>query len=365
MGAPLLPKFWTALASLPGWATDRRDWRRRLGDEWPVVEPLLRGTGQVARAVECPSPGGDGCPRTVVRLPSGALRGVCGSSPAACDPVDLAPQDVVILEVNRRALCQGLASAFCTIERAEFDFRARLVRLGEYAVAAGIASDVHIAIVDPRDPLTDHDLHAAGVGQTSSIILVPDEAAIPATLRVRLADRGCRLVALPSTIVAQGFGVFGLALPVQDVLDPIHRALLARVKKAAGPSRIPLPAGAGWPQLTLTLVEAHTLVIACDGKAHRLDPGQLGMRSAKDNRPTSAWTFLTHLIAAEGFLRPVKPEKAKKQKQEAAHRLRSVCGIDGDPMPWDPDRSGYAAAFICRDERGGAPARVPVKNHRR
>jgi hypothetical protein len=224
---------------------------------------------------------------------------------------------------------------------------------------------VHLVIVDRRDPPTDDDLHAAGVGQTPSVLLLPDEAGIPAGLRVRLADRGCLLVELASAIVAQGRGALGLVLPREDVLESVHRALSARAKKAAGPPRISLPAGVGWPQLTLTLVETHTLVIAFDGKAHRLDPGQLGMRRATNNKPTSAWTFLTQLIASGGFLPIADTEIAKKQKQEATRRLRAVCSIDDDPMPWDPDRSGYAAAFICRDERGGAPARVSVKFHRR
>jgi hypothetical protein len=182
---------------------------------------------------------------------------------------------------------------------------------------------------------------------------------------MRLADRGCLLVELPSAIVAQGIGAFGLALPREDVLGSVHSALTARAKKAAGPPRISLPAGVGWAQLTLTLMEMHTLVIAFDGKAHRLDPGQLGMRRTTNNKPTSAWTFLTQLIASGGFLAIADPERAKKQKQEATRRLRAVCSIDDDPMPWDPDRSGYAAAFICRDERGGAPPRVSVKIHRR
>jgi hypothetical protein len=136
---------------------------------------------------------------------------------------------------------------------------------------------------------------------------------------------------------------------------------MARAKSAAGPPRISLPPGVRWPQVTLTLLEMHTLEIVAGGRSHRLDPGELGMRSAKNSKPTSAWTFLTQLIAAGGFLSPRDREKAKKQKQAAAARLRSACGIDEDPMPWDEGRAGYAADFICRDERGGAPARAPAK----
>jgi len=85
------------------------------------------------------------------------------------------------------------------------------------------------------------------------------------------------------------------------------------------------------------------------------------MRSGKNGKPTNAWSFLTYLIAAGGRLSPVDRKRARKQKQEASDRLRRACGIDDDPMPWDGERDEYAAAFICRDERGEAPARGTAK----
>ena len=361
MGARMLPRFWTALASLPGWATDSRDWRQRLGDEWPVVEPLLRGTGHLARAVDCPSLGGDGCPRTVVRLPSGALRGVCGASPAECDPVDLEPHDVIIQEVHRRALCQQLAAAFCTVARSEFDLRARLVRLGDYAVTAGVSADVHLVIVDPRDPLTDEELHAAGVGQTASVLLLPDEAAIPAGLRVRLADRGCLRVALPSAVVAQGISALGLALPREDVLEPVHRALLARAKEAAGPSRVALPVGLRWAQVTFSLLEAEILMVSAGGRSHRLDPGELGMRNAKNGKPTLAWNLLVEVIAAGGTLPVCDMGDVKKHKQSLTQALQATLRIQGDPLRALRSPPAYEAAFICRDDRPTALRRTRLR----
>lgn len=357
----MLPKFWAALASLHGWATDGHDWRRRLGDEWPLVQLLLRGTGKVAHAVECPSPGGDGCPRTVVRLPTGALRGVCGSRPAFCDSIELEPHDVLILEINKRKLCEILANALCTTPRTDLDTRGRLIAVGVYAVAAGVSADVHIVAVDRRDPLSDEDLHGAGIGDAATILLLPDEAIIPGRLRARLIDRGHLLVALHSVVVARGAGELGVAQSPRTLFDPIHRALTARLKALSAPSGLSLPDGVRWPQVTLSLLEEQTLMIAAGRHAHRLDPGQLGMRSGKNGHPTSAWTFVTRLIEAGGFLSPYDSERTKKQKQEASERLRRVCGIDDDPMPWDRARAGYAAAFICRDERGGASARSATK----
>ena len=60
-------KFWKTLDELVEAATDRREWQSRLGDEWDQLSSLLMSSGLLATSIACPSPGGDGCPRRVVR----------------------------------------------------------------------------------------------------------------------------------------------------------------------------------------------------------------------------------------------------------------------------------------------------------
>src|SRR5665213_3616645 len=67
----MAPRFWKALDDIPGAASDGRDWKTRLGEEFEAVSRYLRRTGEIATSVDCPSPGGDGCPRRVVRLRGG------------------------------------------------------------------------------------------------------------------------------------------------------------------------------------------------------------------------------------------------------------------------------------------------------
>ena len=52
-----LHRLWRALEALPGLAAERLEWRRLLGDEWPIVGPLSRQTGALVDRVWCPSPG--------------------------------------------------------------------------------------------------------------------------------------------------------------------------------------------------------------------------------------------------------------------------------------------------------------------
>ena len=77
MKTPLL-RFWKALDEIPEATTDRREWAQRLGDDWSVAAAYLKSTGRLVREIACPSPGGEGCPRKVVRHTDGRFRAVCG-----------------------------------------------------------------------------------------------------------------------------------------------------------------------------------------------------------------------------------------------------------------------------------------------
>ena len=110
-------RFWKSLDALTDAATDAREWRARLGPEWPVGGPLLRPTGTLATSIACPSPGGAGCPRRVIRHDDGSIRAVCGESPRICDDLDLTRDDIVMLGLDRPKLIRAIAVALSLSER--------------------------------------------------------------------------------------------------------------------------------------------------------------------------------------------------------------------------------------------------------
>jgi hypothetical protein len=104
-----LRRFWRALEILPRPAAERLEWRRLLGDEWSIAEPLLRQTGALVERVWCPSPSGVDCPRRVIRHDDGRIVAVCGDEPRNCDTISLTLEDIVVLELDVRRLAQALA----------------------------------------------------------------------------------------------------------------------------------------------------------------------------------------------------------------------------------------------------------------
>lgn len=348
-----LPRFWTALDELPAAATDALDWRRRLGDEFELASRYLRRTGAVADAIDCPSPGGDGCPRAVVKLPSGALRAVCGSRSGRCDSVDVQRDDIAILALDRAILAADLAVAFSITPIAVKGTSARVLRLGGHAAAAGLAAPVVLALPGPRDQPSEQDFRQSGVALDRAVVLMPTASTLSPTTVARLADQKHLVLSLSETTAINSTGNLAAVQPIDVLLRPIRDALLDRAGLTSTAPSILVPPGTEWAKIKLTLTADATLVCKTPTYSRQIDPSSLGMRSAKNNAPTNAWVLLMALISEEGLLKiaiPSQRGRVQKQKQTLADRLQRAFGIASDPMPWDDRQNAYVAQFIVENE---------------
>jgi hypothetical protein len=132
-----LRRFWKVLETLPRPAAERLEWRRLLGDEWSVVEPLLRQTGALVERVWCPSPSGVDCPRRVIRHDADRIVAVCGDRPRNCDTLSLALQDIAVLELDLGRFAQALAGPPGLKPAPSWIREPDILELGEHQVAAG------------------------------------------------------------------------------------------------------------------------------------------------------------------------------------------------------------------------------------
>lgn len=199
-----LPLFWKALDAIPGAATDRRDWAARLGRELPLAQRFLRGTGRRATAIDCPSPGEDGCPRAVIKSTGGALRAVCRSATGRCDPLDLQPEDIDILQVDFVRLRQALVLGFEVQAAAALPTSSRVARLGEHAIAAGVAAPVVLIVPGPIGGIHFDELREGGLGSERAVLLVPTSASLPSSTRTRLASLGHLVLSLSGVTETDG-----------------------------------------------------------------------------------------------------------------------------------------------------------------
>lgn len=349
-----LPQFWKAFDSLPSVATDRRDWAARLGAEFPSAQRFLRATGRRATAIDCPSPGDDGCPRAVIRSADGALRAVCRSATGRCNPLDLQAEDTDILQVDFLRLRQALAAAFEVQPAAVPPTSSRVARLGEHAIAAGVAAPVILLVPGPMDGIQFDELRDGCLDGGRAVLLVPTAASLPPPMRVRLASLGHLVLSLSDVTSADGKGNLVLVQPVELLLHDIRAGLQIRIDAAqAGPS-VSMPAGAKWAEVTFVFISDDVLNVTCRGQTQRLEPDRVGMKDGRTGKPTEAWAFLQVLARAGGVLGPLGRdvvEEQKKKKQALSRRLVRAFGISGDPIRWSKRDRAYQTAFVIRDER--------------
>ena len=307
--------------------------------------------------MDCPSPGGHGCPMNVVRLTDGRLRAVCGCTPSVCDAIGLSREDLAILALDLPTLVGDLASALGAAPTVLGPAKRRVFELGRYAPAAGLSAPAILAIPGPRDPVSEEELRLAGLGPDRAIILVPRHGSFPPELRTRLIQAGHLLLALSEVTGLSPDGHLELLQSVELLLAPIRSELLARLKVTSRGPIFALPPGTKWGQVTLTLTSQETLVFATSVFSRQVDPGDLRMRSAKNNKPTLAWTLLTALASTNGVLvcrEAAQETKVRKHKQELSKRLRDAFGLAGDPISWEGSQKAYVTRFVLRDQRSVA-----------
>lgn len=352
-------RFWKSLDELTDAATDARNWRARLGPEWPVGGPLLRPTGTLATTIACPSPGGEGCPRRVVRHDDGSNRAVCGDSPRACADLDLTRDDIAVLGVDRPKLIRAIAGALSLSERPSAPGSAPVIEIGTHDVHAGRGFPVFLAVPGPwfGDGIEPFAELAAVSGP--KVLLTPTRCSLGAPATRYLDTLGVTRLALADIVASDDRHRLVAVQPV-EVLFAELRAAVAGASDAADPDLVwPLPPDARWEEITIVFVAEEVINVTFRAQTRRFEPDQLGMKDARSGKPSRQWSYLKMFALAGGRL-PVHPSKRiaghQKQKQELSARLRSCFGIQDEPVPVHD--GNYCARFVIRGDalEQGKPA---------
>ena len=247
-------RFWKSLDELTDTATDAREWRARLGPEWPVGGPLLRPAGTLATSIACPSPGGAGCPRRVIRHDDGSIRAVCGESPRICDDLDLTRDDIAILGLDRPKLIRAIAGALSLSERRAAPATGPVIEIGTHDVHAGCGFPVFLVVPGPwfGDGIEPFAELAAVSGPR--VLLTPTRRSLGAAATRYLDTIGVTRFALADILVADDRHRLVASQPV-EVLFAELRAAVVGASASADPDLVwPLPPDARWEEITIVFV---------------------------------------------------------------------------------------------------------------
>jgi hypothetical protein len=123
-----------------------------------------------------------------------------------------------------------------------------------------------------------------------------------------------------------------------------------RVKSKSPPSRIHIPGGTNWSDVTIGFIDEHSVQIEVAGDRYTRGYEDAGFSDRRTSKPNHAWAML-RVFAEKGALR--RPDatkgisKLEKTVSDLRKRLRTLIPIDGNPIEFGESKS-YRVTFTLR-----------------
>ena len=353
---PPIKRFWRSLQSIPGAATSRFEWQVLLGKEWSATAPVLRATGALVARVRCPSPGGDGCPRRVVRHRDGRIVAVCGDPEGQCDTIDLTLDDIVVHELD----LEKLADALCRLldlerELQPLSFAGPAWQVGWYEPVAGQRFAMVLVLPVEGDQAHHAAVRLRGHYDRPFLVVTPTRAAVePQTAEYLRASRS-RLLILEEALGVEPAAGWQLLRAAEDLLSDFRRDVLGEVRFGTPEHRFPTPPGSSWNNVMIRFINGHEVEPRVSGRSGGVySYTHMGMGKANRDEPTLQWDLLRDLADGHGELpwpRTVARRTVQKRRERLAGHLQDFFGIDDDPFEDLPGRRGFKARFVIVPER--------------
>ena len=123
----------------------------------------------------------------------------------------------------------------------------------------------------------------------------------------------------------------------------------APVASAVAPeSAFELPPETSWSQVRIKFVDQHSIRVSVLGQSRAFHYSQLGMANSRNAEPTKQWVMLQKYAEQAGLITwqsTGASANVKKQTQELNKKLRAALAIDGVPIEYDKEASGYRTVF--------------------
>lgn len=206
---------------VPGAAAVPTVWKEQLGAEYHGASKFLRPTLHHAEAYPCPSPGGDGCPRRVVRHAGADIVAVCGDDPKRCESIRLTPQEVTLLEIDLNGLAKEIVSGLgVSWQTFAMTPAPGVYRIGSYTQSFNRHLPVYLLLRQSAEDVRQSAQDFAVGSDASSIVLVPTQAWADKIMPA-LARSGSVLIALDDILALTDGGHFERLGKIDEVLGKL------------------------------------------------------------------------------------------------------------------------------------------------
>ena len=336
--------IWHAFEAIPGTAAVNIEWKALLGSDYETAKVFLRPNGKMAASHPCMVQRGCGCEHEVVVHDSEDIVAVCRCE-RGCETFSLQRSDIVVYELDRRALDASLAKVFGLFE--ETDSATDLpgtTRIGVYSPYAGYRFPVYLTIqIEPDDfnRILDGLLSR---NDNPFILLAPTRNHCTSMAEKRLAAKGSIFIPLSENVSRQ----FQLLRSMDDIF-----ANLPRPKENDARLFFPTPPDAIWENVSIRFKDGHTVSIKVKSVGGVFNYTQMGMANKKNGDPTLQWKLLETFAEERGTLdwsSDKADRKNQKRRELLAANLREFFRIEGDPFKMTKDGKGWQARFLISPE---------------
>jgi hypothetical protein len=324
-------RFWRSLEVLGGQGTMGEQWRRLVGEEFPIVRRFLRPTGALATWFPHDDP--DLLYYRVVTHGPDDHVGVCDETGRR---VVLRTADLVLEGLDLVVFHRALAAALGLIPAPRpIDHLRNTVRLGHYEPLAGYRFPTIFTIASREAELEQVIDRITALEEGPFLLLAPTRRFLRPVGEDLLRRRQAGFLALDESLGLDEHGQLAATPAARRAMQEFSAQTLPVETAEPRVAFFPTPAGSTWGQVKMHLVDGHTASIVVGTARGVYTYVQMGMANRKNGSPSVQWELLRTFAAGEGTLTwgsPGADRRNQKRREVLARQLRAFFRIEGDPI---------------------------------
>lgn len=340
----MLHRLWLALDDIPGGQTSLAEWRARLGDTLPAIQPLLRPTDQFAASLPV-----DGEPYASYRVVRHAADDIVGVHDGGGPTIALSKLDVLIYRLDHERVIRDTSAAL-GLEAAHevFDGVPHTHRIGTFRPFAGFDFPCFLAFPIEADDLQRASESISVRYQVPFILMAPTKFHLRPACETLLNNREACFLALSETIEVDSSGKWTISVPAKDRLTAFQQAAIPQANDATSITFFPTPPGARWGDLRIKFIDGETVAVKVGDARGRFLYSQMGMADGRSTKPNTRWRLLQSFAKGYGVLTWDSPDaspKNQKRRESLSRDLQTFFRIDGDPIEFVQESKGWRTLF--------------------
>ncbi len=337
--------LWSALCSLPGPAAVESEWRMLTGGDFDTVRRFLRPGREYAQSIPCRNTPPCRCRHAIEEYSDGTLEAVCRCEFADCAPFEVSREEMLILELDSRLLCENVAKAMALeILTPPPPMGSHAYHIGNHRPNVSHKFPVYLITLGAKAGLEKAILQVLCECGDPPVILYPADKPLSTQCRMALEHARAMFLPLGEALSAdgKGFSITDLFTRSLDRFDAEHVLMPDRKEMKC---IFPTPLGTRWCDVHMHFKYTDQVVITAPGKTREFTCHELGMGNSRTKKPTRIWDFLYEIAGNNGALDYSigNKDKNKDWKNQISKHLRRIFDMEDDPFLYDEEQKTWQA----------------------